>query len=157
MLSEQGYYRYLKAKEKPYKYKDLLVSIEKIRKEHPDNINYGVPRLQIALERKGYRISRSTLYRICYENNLLRSKKKSPNGLTKADSAAKKSENMINGDFKANAPNKKWLGDLTEIPCKNGKLYMSAVLDCFDGCIVGLLVEDNMRKEMVVESLTSSF
>lgn len=67
MLSEQGYYRYLKAKKKPYKYKDLLVSIEKIRKEHPDNINYGVPRLQIALERKGYRISRSTLYRICYK------------------------------------------------------------------------------------------
>ena len=116
-----------------------------------------MPRLHIALVQKGHTISKSTLYRICRDNGLLQKRPKKSIGTTKADPAAVKSKNLIAGDFTADKPNEKWLGDLTEIPCRNGKLYMSAILDCFDGTIVGLSIEDNMRKEMVAESLKRAF
>jgi transposase InsO family protein len=46
-------------------------------------------------------------------------------------------EDLVRRGFKASGPNTKWLSDITEIKCKNGKLHLTAILDCFDGAIVG--------------------
>jgi transposase InsO family protein len=86
------------------------------------------------------------------ENNLLIKQKRHPNGITKADRDAQKSENIIKQDFSAQNPNEKWLSDITEVHCADGKLYVSAVLDCFDGAIVGLSFDNNMRKELCIAS-----
>ena len=59
-------------------------------------------------------------------------KKYHAKGITKADPAAQASENLIQQDFSAAAPNRKWLGDITEIPTADGKLYLSPVLDGYD-------------------------
>ncbi len=64
---------------------------------------------------------------------LMLKKKYHAKGITKADPTAKASENLIQQNFIAAAPNQKWLGDITEIPTADGKLYLSAVLDCYDG------------------------
>lgn len=57
-------------------------------------------------------------------------------------------------NFSATAPNQKWLGDITEIPTAEGKLYVSAVLDGFDGAIVGYKITNHMRAELCVASFT---
>jgi transposase InsO family protein len=75
-------------------------------------------------------------------------KRPKPNGITKADAEAQKSENIIKQDFTAEKPNEKWLSDITEIPCADGKLYLAAILDCYDGKIVGFRADDNMRAEL---------
>ena len=59
--------------------------------------------------------------------------KRRPKGITKADAEAQKAENLIQQDFTAKKPNEKWLMDITEIPCKDAKLYLAPVLDCYDG------------------------
>lgn len=69
-------------------------------------------------------------------------------GLTKADPQAQKAENLIKQDFSASKPNEKWLTDITEVPCSDGKLYLAPVLDCYDGAIVGFKMDDNMRAEL---------
>lgn len=43
--------------------------------------------------------------------------------------------NVIDRDFHANAPNEKWLTDITEFSIPAGKIYLSPVVDCFDGLI----------------------
>ena len=45
-------------------------------------------------------------------------------------------DNLINRDFHADVPNKKWLTDITEFSISAGKVYLSALVDCFDGMIV---------------------
>ena len=45
-------------------------------------------------------------------------------------------ENVINRDFQAAAPNEKWLTDITEFQIPAGKVYLSPVVDCFDGMVV---------------------
>lgn len=44
--------------------------------------------------------------------------------------------NLVNRDFTAEAPNGKWLTDITEIKAWDGKVYLSSMIDCHDGKIV---------------------
>jgi transposase InsO family protein/transposase-like protein len=51
--------------------------------------------------------------------------------------------NLINRDFSAGAPNEKWLTDITEMKAADGKLYLSPVIDCFDGMVVAWRMSRN--------------
>jgi transposase InsO family protein len=140
---------------KPYKYAELLAKIKAIFNEEPENKeNYGARRvyLRLAQPEYGYAGSYSTVYRVMKANGLLQKKKRRPNSLTKEDIEAQKSENLIKQDFTAEEPNKKWLTDISEVPTAGGKLYISPVLDCFDGQIVGLAMDDNMKKELCINA-----
>ena len=45
-------------------------------------------------------------------------------------------ENIIARDFHADAPNEKWLADILAFPIAAGKVYLSPVIDCFDGKVI---------------------
>ena len=62
-ISESGYYRWLKNRDKPSKRKLLPVKIKEILSEHPNNANYGYDRIHKALEICGIKVSRNTVYR----------------------------------------------------------------------------------------------
>ncbi|HBL84810.1 MAG: hypothetical protein A2Y17_01530 [Clostridiales bacterium GWF2_38_85] len=79
------------------------------------------------------------------ENGWLHEKKRRPNGITKADREAQKAENLLQGDFTADKPCRKLLTDITEIQCTDGKLYVSPIMDFFNGKIIALNMADNMR------------
>ncbi len=100
--------------------------------------------------------SYSKVRRVMKENNLLLPRKKNPHGITKTDRRAEKSEDLIKRDFSAVEPNRKWLTDITEVECLDGKLYISPVMDCFDGLIVGLAMANHMKKELCMESLENA-
>ena len=46
----------------------------------------------------------------------------------------------------------KWLTDITEIPCQDGKVYLAPVLDCYDGMIVAFSMADHMRASLCVDA-----
>lgn len=48
--------------------------------------------------------------------------------------------NLVDRDFTAERPNEKWLTDISEIKARDGKVYLSPMIDCFDGKIVALFV-----------------
>lgn len=50
--------------------------------------------------------------------------KRKPNGITKADKEARKSDDLIKRDFKANKPLEKCVTDMTEIKTLEDKLYI---------------------------------
>ena len=115
-VSEQGYYKSYKNQKKQYKHEALLVMILAAiiiatRAEHLDNSNYGAQRVYIRAKQAFYKYngSYSSIYRVMKENNLLIKIKRHPNGITKADRDAQKSENLIKQDFTAQNPNEKWL------------------------------------------------
>ena len=45
-------------------------------------------------------------------------------------------QNIINRDFHATAPHKKGLTDITEFHIRAGKVYLSPIIDCFDGLVI---------------------
>ena len=70
-LSESGYYRWLRNREKRNRRQLLAVKIDAILAGHPDNRNYGVDRVCLALEQDGVDVSRRTVYRVMKENGWL--------------------------------------------------------------------------------------
>ncbi|AVX21732.1 Transposase InsO and inactivated derivatives [Carboxydocella sporoproducens DSM 16521] len=155
-VSESGYYRSLRASDKPKRRELLLVRIKEIIRQNEDNDNYGARRIHLALIQEGVKASYSSVYRAMKQNGLIKKPKLHPNGITREDAEAHKSENLIQRNFTAETPKQKWPADITEVPCSDGKLYVAAVLDCFNGEIVGLAMDDNMRKELCIQAFESA-
>ena len=152
-VSRSGYYKYLKNKDKPNKDEAILAAILEILAEDEENENYGKVRMYDALKARGIKCCQPRVSAIMDENGLRVSKKRKPNGLTKADKAAQTSENLIKGDFTAEKPNEKIVTDITQTPTLDGTLYISVIFDCFDNSAWGLEMADNMRAELVESSL----
>ena len=55
-------------------------------------------------------------------------------------------ENLLKQDFQAERPFSKLLTDVTQVQCRDGKLYISPIMDCFGGDILSLEMRDNMKK-----------
>ena len=152
-ISESGYYRWLKNRAKPTARQLLSVEIQAILDEHPDNDNYGVRRMNTALEQRGIRVSLRTVYRAMSEMGILH-RRRVPRGTTKATTEIQDHENLIKRDFKAEKPLRKLLSDITEIQCYDGKLYLSAVIDCYNGEILSIAMDSNMKKELCIRTVT---
>ena len=151
-ISESGYYWWLKNRGKASKRQLLLVEIQKILEAHPDNDNYGVLRMQTALEQNGIRTSLRTVYRAMSEGGYLH-KRGVSHGTTKADTEVQEQENLLKQDFRSDEPLKKFLTDITEVSCRDGKLYVSPVMDCFNGEIIALEMRENMKKELCIDTV----
>lgn len=62
-------------------------------------------------------------------------------------------ENLLDQEFKAEAPNKVWVSDITYIPTEEGWLYLAGHKDIFNGEIVGYAMGERITKNLVSESL----
>jgi transposase InsO family protein len=155
-VTPQGYKKYLKAKTQPYKYAQLLADMRAILEEDVWNSTYGKQRMyEKLLLDYNCPYCYNTVSKVMKEHGLLQKKNKLK-GLTKEDKEAQKSDNLINRDFTATAPNQKTVTDITEFEASDGKLYVSAIFDCFDNMCMGLSIAHHMRKELVIESITKA-
>ena len=82
--------------------------------------------------------------------------KHKPNGITQADQEARKSDDFLKRDFHADAPLEKCVTDITEIKASDGKLYVSAIFDCFDLGVLGLAMETNRKANLCVRTLENT-
>ncbi len=80
-----------------------------------------------------------------------------PNGITKADREARKSDDLLERNFSAEKPCEKCVTDITEIPAKDGKLYVSAIFDCYDALVLEIAMADNMRAELCVQTVENAY
>lgn len=164
-VSRQGFYRYLESLKSPWKYDALAAEMLEIIKEDECNDTYGYMRIHEALKlRKELNPDgfphipcERTVYRIMQRLNLVHTPKRKPNGITKADKEAQKSDDKIHRDFSADKPLDKCVTDITEIKCNDGKLYISVIEDCFDNAVLGLAIADNMRAGLCVDTLKSAY
>jgi putative transposase len=58
-------------------------------------------------------------------------------------------ENIIDRDFHAGSPNEKWLTDLTEFQIPARKVYLSPMVDCFDGLVVSWTIGTRPDSDLV--------
>ena len=159
-VSRQGFYQYLANKERPWKYQSLADAMLEILSEDECNDTYGRIRMYQALNLKqpeNVKIpSERTVYRIMEEIGICHQPGRKPNGMTKADREARKSEDLLKRDFHAKEPLKKCVTDITEIKASDGKLYVSAVFDCFDSSVLGLAMDTTMKATLCVQTLENT-
>jgi putative transposase len=62
-------------------------------------------------------------------------------------------DNLIKRDFHAEAPNVKWITDITEFSIPAGKVYLSPIVDCFDGLVVSWSIGTSPNAELANSTL----
>lgn len=156
-VTRQGFYKYLANRDRPWKYQDLADAMREINAEDACNDTYGRIRMYQALLLKkpeGVHIpGERTVYRVMEEIGLSHRPRRKPNGITKADREARKSDDLLKRDFTADKPLEKCVTDITELKAKDGKLYVSAIFDCFDSGVLGLAMDTNMKAPLCEHTL----
>ena len=155
-VSETGYYKFRRNLYKPGKDAILSAGIKEILEESVFNDNYGVQRMQTALSNIGITAGIRRITRVMRENGWLHKRIRRPLGLTKATAEIQEKENLISQNFLADAPFSKLLTDISQIACKEGNLYISPIMDCFNGEILSLIMRDNMKKELCIDTLKAA-
>ena len=127
---------------------------QKARKEVKKAFNgsssrYGYRRIHSVIKSAGTVISEKVIRRIMKEEQLIvpsirRRKFNSYKGEISPEVA-----NVINRDFHADKPNVKWLTDITEFHIPAGKIYLSPIIDCFDGLPVSWTIGTSPNAELV--------
>lgn len=63
-------------------------------------------------------------------------------------------DNLLERDFSADAPNKKWVQDITYLWTSEGWLYLAVVIDLYSGAVVGWLMDKRIKAFLVTDALT---
>lgn len=115
---------------------------------------YGAHKLWKAARRAGHDIGRDQVARLMRElgiEGISRRRKKVFTTITDPD--ASRAPDLVNRNFRAEAPNQLWVTDLTYVPTRSGMAYVCFIVDAFSRRIVGWRVASNMRTQMVLDAL----
>lgn len=139
---------------RPDKYKEVKELIQQIFEEHQGR--YGYRRITLELRNRGLKINHKTVRRLMNELGLkclVRMKKyRSYRG-----QVGKVAPNILDRNFKASKPNEKWVTDVTEFHLHGEKLYLSPVLDLYNGEIVAYNIETRPVYQLVSKMLERAF
>ena len=162
-VTRQAFYDHLSHKNAPWKYQALADEMMKIHEEDQYNDCYGRERMYLALQQRKTAGKtdidipcEATVRKVMAQIGLIHKPRRKPNGITKADRLAQKSDDLFRRDFYADRPLKKAVTDMSEVKAKDGKLYVSAIFDCFDLMPLGIAIEDNMRASLCCHTLENA-
>ena len=127
----------LRNRNKPRKHEELAAKMMEILQEDECNDTYGRERMHKALLLKypDFEIpSETTVYRVMTAIGITHRPNRKPNGITKADREARKSDDLLKRDFKADKPFSKCVTDITEV---KAILTISFIAEIEDGTLIG--------------------
>lgn len=146
-LPKSSYFYQKQALEKPdkyYKERQLIITIF--------NCNfcaYGYRRIHQALKNMGKKLSEKVVRRLMVEENLFVKFSRRKKYSSYAGEISPAQLNLLSRNFKAKKPNEKWLTNITEFKIPAGKIYLSPLVDCYDGAIVSWTIGTKPDAELV--------
>ena len=118
---------------------------------------YGAEKIVLALKRKGIITDKKMVLKIMRKNKLEKAtivKKKKP---TINSWKYKKFKDLVNRDFKQEAPNKVWTSDFVEIKVRGVKFYLCIILDLYARMVVGWRLSHNKNENLAINTFKDAF
>lgn len=110
---------------------------------------FGYRKIYLLLKNENITLSEKVIRRIMKEEGLIVKNKKRRKYNSYLGEISPAVPNEINRNFHADKPNEKWLTDITEFSIKAGKVYLSPIIDCFDGMPVAWTIGTHPNAELV--------
>ena len=155
-VSKSGFYKWFECKDKKQQFDFVLE--EEIKKIHTSSRKtYGRRRILSTLKKSFIKIGKKRVSKIMHKLNLNGIGKPKFKTTTKIDSKANHCPDLISGNFTSYKPNELWTSDITYIPTKEGWVYLCIILDTFSRAIVGWSMQDNLKREIVLNSLNMAY
>jgi len=153
-MARSSFYYYEKQFKLPDKYKELKLLIRDIYHKHKGR--YGYRRITATLNKQGHIVNHKTVLRLMGVlglKSIIRIKKyKSYRG-----DQGKIVPNLLDRNFKAEEPNRKWATDVTEFNVSGNKLYLSPIIDLFNQEIISYELTERPVFNQVTNMLDKAF
>ena len=153
-MARSSYYYHEKRIQLADKYQSVKELIKQIYHHHKGR--FGYRRITLKINQKGILINHKTvlkLMKILGLKSVIRIKKyKSYKG-----ELGKIAPNILNRNFKAASPNQKWATDITEFNVLGKKLYLSPIIDLFNGEIISYELSERANFDQIIAMLKKSF
>jgi transposase InsO family protein len=152
-VSRSGYYAWQSRPESPRAQRRMRLLVA-IRAAHTQSReSYGSPRVHAVLISGGEPVCVNTVARLMRNEHLQARTRRKFRVTTDSSHGLPVAPNLLNRDFTASAPNRKWVADITFIPTGEGWMYLAAVLDLHSRRLVGWAMSERMKADLVIAAL----
>jgi transposase InsO family protein len=132
----------------------------RIRVIHSQDRTLGAPRMTAELNdgvAAEQRVNHKRVARVMGEHAIAGLRLRRRVRTTVPEPADQKVPDLLKRDFTADAPNQRYVGDITYLPLADGSnLYLATVIDCFSRRLAGWAIADHMRTDLVADALTAA-
>lgn len=158
-VSRSGFYRWLAGADaraaRAQADAELAECIGEIHRESDGT--YAVPRVTAELRDGGERVNHKRVERVMRKFNIVGLHLRKKVRTTIPEPSATPVPDLLRRDFTAQAPNTKYVGDITYLPIGGGQfLYLATVLDLCSKWLAGWSIADHMRTELVTDALRAA-
>ncbi|OOG18129.1 integrase [Sphingobacterium sp. CZ-UAM] len=153
-MARSVFYYHLKRLNNRDKYKNEKEEI--IRIYHLHKGRYGYRRVTAEMKNLGYHINHKTVQRLMGTLNLKCNIRKVRYRSYKGE-VGRIAPNVLERNFKASLPNQKWATDVTQVNIKGEKIYLSPILDLFNGEVISYSISKSPNMQMIDEMLHKAF
>lgn len=149
-VSRSGYYDYCKRIGRPEPDTELAEVLR--RQQERCRQTYGYRRMWLWLEKQGVHHNPKTVLRVMKKYGLLAEIRRARKWVQMKEQTHKY-ENLLNREFQADHPNRKWVTDISYIHTGQGVLYLSMIRDLYDNSIVAYKMATQQTVSLVLDTI----
>lgn len=131
--------------------KELVDVAKKLFRDNHEE--YGRYRLNKALREAGHPMSEGKTRKLMRKGGMWPKRARKYKATTNSKHKYQVAENILNRDFTADKPNRKWCGDSTYVATDEGWLYVAGIVDLCDKTCVGLSFGERHTQELMLAAL----
>jgi transposase InsO family protein len=150
-MPKSSYFYQREVKSREDKYSGLREEVRTVFNENKSR--YGYRRVHAVIRNSGKTVSEKIIRRIMREELLIVPVKKRRRYSSYKGEVSPEVENVVARDFNADKPNIKWVTDLTEFNIPAGKVFLSPIIDCYDGMAVNWTIGTSPNADLVNDML----
>lgn len=152
-VTRQGYYASLK-RSPSSRHANEKALRERVREVHKQSRGtYGSPRVHAALRSQGMRIGKRRVERTLRSMGLSARPRRRFRSTTSANPAHAVTSNLLNRQFHAQAPNTRWVTDISYVWTDEGWCYLAVILDLFSRAVVGWALDTTLSTQLPLAAL----
>jgi transposase InsO family protein len=129
----------------------LLVKIREIHRN--SRKTYGSQRIHAVLRRQGVQCGQNRVARLMSQHQIYARRKRHRKFTTQSQHGFPKAPNILAQNFEAQAPNQKWVSDISYVATEEGWLYLAVIMDLFSRRIVGWAMARTLSDELTRSAL----
>lgn len=153
-IAPNTYWTAKKRPPSPRAVRDEELKVE-IARVHDENLSvYGADKVWTQLNREGIVVARCTVERLMRDMGLSGARRgKAFKVTTRSDDRQRRPDDLVDRKFKAPAPNRLWVADLTYVRTFEGWVYAAFIIDVYSRMVVGWQLSKSLRSDLAIDAL----
>ena len=152
-VSSRGYRAY-RSRPISQRQREDMVLLAHIREQHRLSLNsYGRPRMTEELKELGLKVGHRRVGRLMRQNDIAIVRTRKHKATTDSNHSFNIAPNLLNRNFAADRPNRKWVVDISYIWTREGWLYLAVVLELYSRRVIGWAVSNRMKRDLAIRAL----